>query len=724
MQEYLHAIMRNKFRKYKAYLTKFAESPDKKTIIKDLAAEIKNKGVVSGFRSYLHKKVHLKGGLLSSDPIEYAKPGIVKFDVSTKISLPFYAQPKVSIVIPMYNQLEYTCDCVYSIYRNCGVSYEVIIADDKSPLESSDVLKDYFENIVIIKNETNLGFIRNCNNAALKAKGEYVIFLNNDTQVQKGWLEELLNIFDRFDHVGVAGSKLIYPDGSLQEAGGIKWKDGSAWNYGNGDDPTKCQYNYVKEADYISGASLMVKKSLWDELGGFDELYVPAYCEDSDLCFRVRQKGYKVMYQPFSVVVHFEGVSHGTDVKTGVKQYQLVNQKKFFKRWQHELKNKSKNGEDLFFERDRSRQKKHVLVIDHYLPTVDKDAGSRTISNFMDSLLSLGYVVHFLGENQVSFKEYEKTYQEKGIEVLYGNDYNFHFKKWKDYLSKHFRDFDAVLMSRSHICSPIMTYLRNHHFRGNIMYYGHDLGFLRLEQEAILKKDDELKKVAKRIKAVEDFMYQNADNSFYISQEEADYLRKYIVKPLHYVPPYFFDVATDRPEYESREGIFFIGGFNHPPNREGMLWFLDEVYEPLHAKNIRLTIAGSRLPQELFDYQNRFGLLTIRPDVSIEELNELYAKTRIAIVPLRSGAGVKGKVIEAMAKGVPVVGTDIAFEGMPKGEDYLYRGANTPDDMYNEIMSVYSSKTRWEELSVFGMKYVKQNFSKENMTSVFKKIIG
>ncbi|MCD6011428.1 MAG: putative glycosyltransferase [Flavipsychrobacter sp.] len=717
--------MRNKLRKYKAYLVKFAESPDKKTIIKDLTSEIKNKGVITGFRSYLHKKVHLKGGLLSSEPKEYVKPEIEKFDVSAKVCLPHNEHPRVSIIIPMYNQLEYSCDCVYSIYRNCeDKDYEVIIADDNSPLESSDVMKEYFENIIIIKNETNLGFIRNCNNAASKAKGDYLLFLNNDTQVQKGWLEELLNIFRKYGKVGIAGSKLVYPDGSLQEAGGIKWKDGSAWNYGNQDDPTKCQFNYVKETDYISGASLMVRRSLWDELGGFDELYVPAYCEDSDLCFRVREKGYKVMYQPFSVVVHFEGVSHGTDVRKGVKQYQVLNQKKFAKRWQHELKLKAKNGENVFFERDRSRNKKHVLVVDHYLPTVDKDAGSRTISNFMDSMVELGYVVHFLGENQVSFKAYEKAYQEKGIEVLYGDEYSFHFRKWKEYLIKHLHDFDAVLMSRSHVCAPLMSFLRNHHFRGTIMYYGHDLGYLRLEQEAILTKDDELKKQAKKIKSVEDFMYQNADVSFYISQEEADYLKKYIVKPLHYVPPYFFDVAASRPGYEAREGIFFIGGFNHPPNREGMMWFLDEVYAPLHAKNIKLTIAGSKMPQELFAYQEKYNLLSIRPDVSNEELETLYANTRIAIVPLRSGAGVKGKVIEAMAKGVPVVGTDIAFEGMPKKEDYLYKGANTPDDMYNEIMSVYSSGERWEQLSQFGMKYVQENFSKDNMTSVFKKIIG
>lgn len=716
--------MKSKIRKYLIYIVKFAKSPNKKTIVKELSREIREKGLIIGIKSLLHKKIHLKGNYYNQLHYDIKNVLIEKFDKATKVRLPLALSPKVSIIIPMYNQLEFTYNCVFSIYKNNEFKdYEIIIADDNST-DDSNLLKEYFEHIVIIKNEINLGFIKNCNNAASKAKGEYLVFLNNDTQVQKDWLIELLNVFKNFDKAGLAGSKLIYPDGRLQEAGGIIWKDGSGWNYGNRDDPSKPEYNYIKEADYISGASIMIPTVLWKELGGFDEIYSPAYNEDSDLCFRIRKNGYKVIYQPFSEVVHFEGVSHGKDVKKGVKQYQVINQKKFLDRWQSELIKKSPNGENVFYERDRTNGKKHVMVIDHYLPTVDKDAGSRTISNFMEVMLELGYSVKFLGENQNSSRHYEKLFQEKGVEVLFGFEYNFYDQSWKNYLLKYMDNFDAFVLSRSSVCMPIISFLRSHNYKGNIIYYGHDLGYLRMAQEALIKNDQELSKRAKRIKSEEDFMYENADNSLVISQEESDYLKKYIVKPLHYVPPYFFDVAPAIPSYGSREGILFVGGFNHPPNRDAILWFLNEIYEPVFNENIRLTIAGSKMPKEIYDYKNRFSSLKVLTDVSNEELDDLYSKARIAIVPLKFGAGVKGKVIEAMAKGVPIVGTDVAFEGMPKEEGFLYKGINAPQEIRDEIIAMYSNKEKWERYSEFGKQYVRYNFNKESMKRVFRNIIG
>ena len=184
--------------------------------------------------------------------------------------------PMVSIVIPCYNQVHYTYACLQSILEfTKDVTYEVIIADDVST-DATAELGRYAEGLVICRNETNQGFLRNCNQAAKAARGKYIMFLNNDTKVTEGWLSSLVNLIESDSTIGMVGSKLVYPDGRLQEAGGIIWSDGSGWNYGRLDDPDKAEYNYVKDVDYISGAAILLSTALWKQIGGFDQRFAPA----------------------------------------------------------------------------------------------------------------------------------------------------------------------------------------------------------------------------------------------------------------------------------------------------------------------------------------------------------------------------------------------------------------------------------------------------------------
>lgn len=188
----------------------------------------------------------------------------------------------------------------------------------------------------VLSNE-NLGFGGGNNRAAEAAAGEYLFLLNNSTAVQDGWLEPLLRLATSAPEIGAVGAKLIYPDGRLQEAGGLVFSDGSAWSFGRFADPDAPEYCYVREVDYCSAAALLVRADLFRQVGGFDRLYHPAYYEDVDLCFALRRLGYRVLVQPHARVTHYEGVTGGTSTQSGAKRHQQTNGQAFARKWADEL---------------------------------------------------------------------------------------------------------------------------------------------------------------------------------------------------------------------------------------------------------------------------------------------------------------------------------------------------------------------------------------------------
>ena len=206
------------------------------------------------------------------------------------LEIPTQKKPEVSIIIPAHNKVNATYYCLCSILVAYNkASFEIIIVDDSSSDETKQ-LEEIVGGIKIIHNDEPQRFIGACNSGVKVARGEYVILLNNDTEVTDGWIDALIDGFKRFPKTGVVGSKLIYPDGRLQAAGGIVWGSGNPWNYGTGQNPWDPRYMYSRQVDYICGAALMTTKKIWDELGGLSEYLKPMYFEDTDFSFKARKK--------------------------------------------------------------------------------------------------------------------------------------------------------------------------------------------------------------------------------------------------------------------------------------------------------------------------------------------------------------------------------------------------------------------------------------------------
>ncbi|MCI8510785.1 MAG: glycosyltransferase [Lachnospiraceae bacterium] len=639
-----------------------------------------------------------------------------------KLYFPKEEAPVVSIVIPVYNQVHYTYACLLSILENTpDVSYEILIADDVST-DATKELNRYVENVTVCRNATNQGFLRNCNQAAKAARGKYIMFLNNDTQVTPGWLSSLVNLLESDPSIGMAGSKLVYPDGRLQEAGGIIWSDGSGWNYGRLDDPDKAEYNYVKDVDYISGAAILLSVSLWKQIGGFDDRFAPAYCEDSDLAFAVRQAGYRVVYQPLSKVIHFEGVSNGTDVNgTGLKRYQVENSKKLKEKWAKELKKQCVNtgNPNPFRARERSQEKPVILFVDHYVPTFDKDAGSKTTFQYLKMFLKKGYSVKFLGDNFLHEEPYSTTLQQMGVEILYGPEYQAGIWDW---ILKNKDEIDFAYLNRPHIASKYVDFLQQN-TKIKLIYYGHDLHFLREYREYELTGDIQKKRDSDYWRSVEFALMEKVAVSYYPSEVEKAAI--HAVNPglrLKAITAYVFEefLKTIPTDFARREGLLFVGGFAHPPNADAVLWFAREIF-PLIRKRLDVPfyVVGSKVTEEIKALEQPGNGIIVKGFVSEEELSTLYASCRVVVVPLRYGAGVKGKVVEAVYNGAPVVTTAIGAEGIP-GAEAVMRIADTPEAFAESVIGLYEDPGACKAFCEATQRYIRDYFSVDAAWSVIE----
>ncbi|MCI8455143.1 MAG: glycosyltransferase [Lachnospiraceae bacterium] len=639
-----------------------------------------------------------------------------------RLRFPREDAPAVSIVIPVYNQVHYTYACLLSILQNTeNVRYEVIIADDVST-DATKELSRYVENVTVCRNAVNQGFLRNCNNAAKAARGTYLMFLNNDTQVTPGWLSSLVQLLESDASIGMVGSKLVYPDGRLQEAGGIIWSDGSGWNYGRLDDPDKAEYNYVKDVDYISGAAILLPVSLWKQIGGFDERFAPAYCEDSDLAFEVRRAGYRVVYQPLSKVIHFEGVSNGTDVNgAGLKRYQVENSKKLKEKWAGEFKKQCVNtgNPNPFRARERSQGKPVVLFIDHYVPTFDKDAGSKTTYQYIKMFLKKGYAVKFLGDNFLHEEPYSTTLQQMGVEILYGPEYQAGIWDW---FLKNKDEIDFAYLNRPHIAVKYVDFLRQNTQIKRI-YYGHDLHFLREYREYELTGDIQKKRDSDYWRSIEFSLMEKAAVSYYPSQTETEAI--HAVNPalrLKAITAYVFEDFLERipMDFTRREGLLFVGGFAHPPNADAVLWFAKEIFPLIRARfRVPFYVVGSKVTEEIKALEQPDNGIIVKGFVSEEELFRLYASCRVVVVPLRYGAGVKGKVVEAIYNGAPVVTTSIGAEGIPEA-DRVMKIADSPEGFADCVAKLYQDPAACQALCKKTQSYIREYFSVDAAWSVIE----
>ncbi|HUW44981.1 MAG TPA: glycosyltransferase [Dehalococcoidia bacterium] len=675
-----------------------------------------------GWRSFFRKAWNR----LAHRPAAIKKPrhDLPKFNNSIsekeadKLVLPAPSEkPEVSIIIPVCNNWRHTLNCLKSIAENTDGDYEVVVIDDASSDVTAEVLSKV-TNLYAVTNKQNEGFIESCNRGARASTGKYILFLNNDTLVTKGWLPPLLELIKRED-VGAVGSKLVYPDGTLQEAGSIVWRDGSALGYGRGDDSSKPEYNYVRDVDYCSGASLMVKRELFEKTGGLDDRFKPSYYEDADLCFTIKNLGYRVMYQPASEIVHLEGATCGTDVHTGIKQYQEINKPKFVKKWKNILdKHECYEGyKNILSSRNRLAGKS-ILIMDDRIPDPAQGSGYPRAHRLLKFVSELGYRVTFFPlADATPWQPYTNDLQQLGIELFYGGNLNL------SQFAKDRADFyELVLVSRPHNMKRTFDIIRRFFPRAALLYDAEAIFSVREILKSRVRGDERMERVAEGMMSQELNLVKKADLIITVSENE----RKVITEKtgVHNVRVWGHPVPVKEPRtlFSQRKDILFVGGFPGPdsPNEAAILYFAKEIFPKVESElGCRLFILGMNPP----DSVRKLSSPSVIVPGYVEDLREYYEKCRLFVVPHRYSAGIPLKLLEAMGYGIPSVVSKLtaAQLDLTDGKEVLV--ADTSEEFAKKVIKLYQDDKLWHTVQNHALNLVRETCAPENMKDVLNEII-
>jgi GT2 family glycosyltransferase/glycosyltransferase involved in cell wall biosynthesis len=612
-----------------------------------------------------------------------------------RIRFPSVDRPRASILILAWRQRDYLLACLRTLRERlvASVPCEVVVLFNAASDEVEDAVRSTVDGVVFLKSAVNLGFAGGCNLAATAARGKYLVLLNDDTLVEPGWLDWLLECADANPAAGAVCSCVLFPDGRLQEAGSVIWNDGSTMPVGRGAPADSVAWHFVRQVDYGSACSLLVRRSTWEAVGGMDADYHPAYYEDVDLCLGIRALGQRILFEPRSRVRHQESVSSESTYKSFLFRR---NQRKLVEKWSRELAFQEPPGprsnealvRAVWLARGCPRR---ILMIDDRVPDSALGSGFGRMLEGAIELSSHGYAVSVFPTGEMSWPSDRLI--SAGIGIVE--------EDLAQHLARPYVSYDAVIVSRPHNFCRLNAIVREHQPQAPLVYDCEALFGRRLARQAQLSTTESdrltLEAHAEAMRDLEERIAREADMLVTVSREEADTLTRVQGHcPIDVILPAEPDVRVTSRSVAERRDIGYVAGWlagPTSPNADGLRWFVKEILPRIKVSCpwVRLRVTGGRVPADVRSLAD--------PNVVFEgevsDLDAFYDGLRVAVAPLRFGAGVKVKTVQAIQHGVPIVATAIGAEGIDAAELPAIDVADDPETFANLVVCLLTDPVVW-----------------------------
>lgn len=634
----------------------------------------------------------------------------LKFFENYSFNFEISKSPEVSIVIFFSDSIRQTLNCLYTVDQyDKNISKEIIIVNNEN---SENVVKFLGEipGVTIINSDKNSGFVENINKGIKSAKGEYIYLLNSNVEVQENYLSYLLEVFKTKENAGAVGSKVVLPDNTLQEAGCLILKKSEFVNIGKGEAIDDPQYDYLRKVDCSSGNSLLFnRQNAEGNPNLLDESFLSVDSGVADLCLRLKnEQKLDTYYQPLSEIVHVKNISNIE------KELFTKDKRTFLEKWDNNFTNEIKKPNFLFLEEN--------------MPKPDQDSGSRRFLEIVKILQKNEHriilaVKHF---DESTDRSYVKFFRSIGVQVCI--DYvtpKDKIVKVSDQIEEAIHAVDIIWIFRPIGFDYWYSQIKNKISGKKIVYDMVDLHYLRMERENnyidVITKERE--KEIEFFKEKEYFGMNTSDAVLSISDGEKNtvssngvkYDKIFTVSNIHKPVN-----ATNAAEFLQREGLLFIGGYNHLPNIDAVK-FLHENIMPLvwqKNENIKVFVLGPDFPEDLKQkyHSDKFQILGYQKSV-----DHWFENARIFVAPLRYGAGVKGKIGQALEFKLPVVTTEIGAEGMSLEDRKTALISNeNPQNFADKILELYNDENLWrilhenslQPLSKFSIETQEENIKK------------